>query len=39
MHMHQREYIKACIEKMTGKTEFKGTANELVWCGRWDTRL
>lgn len=34
-----REYIRACIEKMTGQSEFKGKANELVWCGRWETRL
>ena len=34
-----REYIKATIEKITGKTEFKGSANELVWCGRWETKL
>lgn len=33
-----REYIRAAIEKITGKSQFKGTANELVWCGRWDTR-
>ena len=33
-----REYIRAAIEKITGKSEFMGKANELVWCGRWDTR-
>lgn len=33
-----REYIRAAIEKITGQSEFKGKANELVWCGRWDTR-
>lgn len=33
-----REYIRACIEKIVGKSEFKGKANELVWCDRWDTR-
>jgi len=33
-----REYIRSAIEKITGKSEFKGKANELVWCGRWDTR-
>jgi beta-N-acetylhexosaminidase len=33
-----REYIRAAVEKITGKSEFKGKANELVWCGRWDTR-
>lgn len=35
----EREYIRATIEKMIGKTEFKGKANDLVWCGRWDTKL
>ena len=33
-----REYIRAAVEKITGQSEFKGKANELVWCGRWDTR-
>lgn len=33
-----REYIRAAIEKITGQSPFKGKANELVWCGRWDTR-
>ncbi|XME02415.1 glycoside hydrolase family 3 protein [Lachnospiraceae bacterium C1.1] len=32
------EYLHALVEKITGKSEFKGEANELVWCGRWDTR-
>ncbi len=34
-----REYIRAAIEKITGKSPFEGKANELVWCDRWDTRL
>ncbi len=34
-----REYIRACVEKIVGRSEFKGHANELVWCGRWETRL
>ena len=33
------EYLHALVEKLTGKSEFKGQANELVWCGRWETRL
>ena len=33
------EYLHALVEKLTGKSEFKGKANDLVWCGRWDTRL
>lgn len=32
------EYLKALVEKLTGKSEFKGQANDLVFCGRWDTR-
>lgn len=32
-------YLHALVEKLTGKSQFKGTANELVWCDRWDTRL
>lgn len=35
----KREHIRAAIEKMTGKSEFKGTADDTVFCGRWDTRL
>lgn len=34
-----KEYIHAVVEKITGKSEFKGLSNELVWCDRWDTRL
>ena len=33
-----REYIWAAVEKIIGKSEFKGKANELVRCDRWDTR-
>ena len=31
--------IHALVEKITGKSEFKGVPDENVWCGRWDTRL
>lgn len=34
-----KEYIHALVEKLTGKSEFKGKANDLVWCDRWETRL
>ena len=34
-----REYIRACIEKILGKSEFKGRYDDNVWCGRWDTKL
>ena len=27
------------IDKIMGESEFKGTPNENVWCGKWDTRL
>lgn len=33
-----RECIKATIEKIVGKSEFKGKYNENVWCNRQDTR-
>ena len=33
-----RENIRAAIEKICGKSEFKGNANETVFCGREDTR-
>ena len=32
------EYLHAVVEKLTGKSEFKGKANDIVWCGRWDTK-
>ena len=38
-YANEREYIRAALEKMAGKSEFKGKANDLVWCGRWETRL
>lgn len=34
-----RAYVRAAIEKICGKSEFKGTASETVFCGKWDTRL
>lgn len=33
------EAIEAAVDKMTGKSEFKGRYNENVFCGRWDTRI
>ncbi len=35
----QRSHIRAAIEKMTGKSEFKGHAEDYVFCDRWDARL
>ena len=34
-----REYLHALVQKITGKSAFRGHSNELVFCGRWDTRL
>jgi beta-N-acetylhexosaminidase len=34
-----RENIRAAVEKITGKSPFRGRADETVFCGRWDTRL
>lgn len=34
-----RAHIRAAIEKMVGKSEFKGHAEDYVFCDRWDTRL
>jgi beta-N-acetylhexosaminidase len=34
-----KEYIHALVEKLTGRSQFKGKANDLVWCGRWETRI
>ena len=34
-----RENIRAAVEKICGMSGFHGTADETVFCGRWDTRL
>lgn len=34
-----KECIQATIEKIVGKSEFKGKYNDNVWCERWDTKL
>ena len=34
-----RQYIRGAIEKIVGKSPFRGRCNDVVWCGRWDTRL
>ena len=34
-----RIHIRAAIEKMTGLSEFKGKAEDTVFCGRWEARL
>lgn len=35
----ERSHIRAAIAKMTGQSEFKGHAEDYVFCDRWDTRL
>ena len=34
-----RENVRAAIEKITGRTPFRGTADDTAFCGRRDTRL
>ena len=34
-----RENIRAAVEKITGRSPFRGKADDTVFCGRWDTRL
>ena len=34
-----RTSIRTAIEKICGRGEFKGTASDTVFCGKWDTRL
>ena len=34
-----REYIHALVQKLTGRSPFKGQHDELVWCDRWEARL
>lgn len=34
-----RDNIRVAIAKICGKSEFKGTANETVFCGREDTKF
>lgn len=31
--------IRAAVDKICGRSEFKGKANDTVFCGKWDTRL
>lgn len=33
------ENIRAAVRKIVGESKFTGTADETVFCGRWDTRL
>ena len=38
-YMDHHESFAAALEKMMGKSEFKGRYNENVFCGRWETRF
>lgn len=38
-YMDHRQAVQAFVEKLTGKSPFRGRYNENVWCGRWDTKL
>ena len=33
------EIIRQTLDKMEGKSEFKGTPNDLVWAGKWQAKL
>lgn len=38
-YMNHPEAIHATIEKLMGKSEFKGKYNDNVFCDRWETRF
>lgn len=38
-YMNHPEAIAALLDKMTGKSEFKGRYNDNVFCDRWETRF
>ncbi len=37
-YKNTREVIKQTIAKIMGDSEFKGTANDLVWCKKWEAK-
>lgn len=37
-HNATPEAVRALVAKLTGRSEFRGTHNENVWCDSWDTR-
>lgn len=37
-YSNTEEIIKQLVEKLIGKSEFKGAYNENVWCDKWETR-
>ena len=38
-YTNTEENIDALIEKLMGRSEFKGKSPADVFCGKWDTRL
>lgn len=38
-YMNHPEAIAAALEKLMGKSEFKGRYNDNVFCDRWETRF
>lgn len=38
-YMNSEEAVSVAIEKLTGKSEFKGRYNENVFCDRWEARV
>ncbi len=38
-YMAHHESFAATLEKLMGKSEFKGRYDENVFCGRWETRF
>ena len=38
-YMNHPEAVHALIEKLMGRSEFKGAYNDNVFCGRWETRF
>lgn len=38
-YMNHPEAIHALVEKLMGKSEFKGMYNDNVFCDRWETRF
>jgi len=31
--------VRATLDKLEGRSAFKGTPNDLVWTGKWQSRL
>lgn len=38
-YVPSREAIRMTIQKIIGKSTFKGSYSDTVWCDRWDTRI